>query len=76
MVNGQQKKFVIEHLNACGFISRNTCLKNYISRLGAIIHRLKKEGWSFVTEWRETEYSKDFIYRVKDNPNSHKDEDY
>lgn len=45
-----QKDFVIKTLKETGEISRNYCLKNFISRLGAIMCDLKKEGWNFKTE--------------------------
>jgi hypothetical protein len=51
-----QKDFVIEQLNNSGEITRNQCLKNYISRLGAIICQLKKEGWMFRAENRGGDY--------------------
>ena len=57
---------VINKLNRDGFITRNECLRNYITRLGAIICSLRKMGW----EIQDGEYTddKDFIYRVKKNP--------
>lgn len=42
-----QKDRVVKRLKAFGRISRNECLRNYISRLGAIICDLTKEGWEF-----------------------------
>jgi len=45
-----QREIVINQLNETGKISRNWCLRNYISRLGAIACQLKKEGWSFATQ--------------------------
>ena len=40
-----QRKFVIERLREKGKISRNYALERRITRLGAIICSLKKEGW-------------------------------
>lgn len=47
MKNKSQKEWVIQQLLSKGKISRNFALKNYISRLGAIICDLKEEGWDF-----------------------------
>jgi hypothetical protein len=65
-----QKKWVIEQLEQNGKITRNECLKNYITRLGAIICDLKKDGYEF--EYGEyLSYGtnkKDYIYRLKTTP--------
>ena len=45
-----QIEFVKNKLKEKGFITRNEALRNYISRLGAIIHLLKKDGWIIETE--------------------------
>lgn len=55
-----QKQIIIERLEEDGFISRNWCLKNYISRLSSIIFNLKKEGWVFKSFWD----GGNFIYKV------------
>lgn len=47
-----------------GEISRNWCLKNYISRLGAYIVDLKKQGWEFKTEQR----GGDYVYKLIKKP--------
>ena len=44
-----QKEFVINELKLHGFITRNKCLRNYISRLSAIIFVLRDEGFEFET---------------------------
>jgi hypothetical protein len=52
-----QKQFVIDQLNKTGKISRNFCLNNYITRLGAIVcHLNKKEGWNLEGYWKEGDY--------------------
>lgn len=43
-------------LRAEGRVDRNWALKNYISRLGAIIHRLKGEGWEIEGKWSGGNY--------------------
>lgn len=39
-----QKEYVLEVLKRDGFITRNHCLQNYITRLTSIIDLLMKEG--------------------------------
>lgn len=63
--------FIKKHLEQDGYISRNHCLKNYISRLGARIDDLKKEGWEFRPETVKTANGgKDFVYYVKSKPST------
>lgn len=68
-----QQQFVINELETTGEVTRNTCLKNYISRLGAIICELKKDGWEFETYTRsnvkpDSTKGKDFIYKLVKRP--------
>lgn len=60
MTNKTQKERIIFKLKRDGYITRNECLQRYISRLGAIICTLKKEGWKFKTE----EVGGDYKYTV------------
>ena len=64
-----QKQWVKSQIKSNGFITRNQCLRNYISRLGAIIFELKAEGIEFETGYIETETKygkgKDFKYTLK-----------
>lgn len=56
-----QEEIILKQLALKGCVSRNWCLRRYISRLGAIINRLKKAGWNF-----ETGYDKgDYVYKLK-----------
>lgn len=57
-----QKQRVLGQLKKFGKISRNDCLKNYISRLSAIIYDLKKEGYEFT----EKEINGDYVYFLVD----------
>lgn len=61
MKNKTQKDRVVSKLLKDGFITRNECLRNFISRLGAIICDLEREGWEF-----EAKYTKDrdYLYKV------------
>jgi len=53
MLNQTQQSWVIAQLKRNKKISRNHCLKNYISRLGAIIKRLEYSGWVFKKGYTE-----------------------
>jgi len=59
-----QLKKIKAELDSKGFISRNFCLRNYISRLSAIIYNLKDEGYEFET----FEKDGDYIYKVINKP--------
>ena len=64
MLNKTQVSWVKENLRENGYISRNQCLRNYISRLGAIINILKKDGWIFEAKYQSTVSGKDFWYKL------------
>jgi len=52
-----------------GEISRNLCLRElYISRLGAIINKLKNEGWKFNAHYIKTPRGRDYIYHLIESP--------
>ena len=56
-----QLEIVKKHLKEYNYVSRNWALRNHITRLGALINRLNKEGY-------ETEggyFKKDYIYTIK-----------
>lgn len=72
MVNSTQLEIVKLKLERDGFITRNECLQKYISRLGALIYRLKKQGYEFETEYVETQRGKDYKYIATKIPNSEK----
>lgn len=59
-----QRQFVVNKLKTDGFITRNFALKNFISRLSAIILTLKEEGWNI--EGKDD--NGDYIYEVKGSP--------
>lgn len=62
MLNETQLDFVIRHLNMHGYVTRNTCLKSYISRLGALINILEKKGYKFQAKYVTTPNGKDYKY--------------
>lgn len=68
MLNMTQKQWVENKLIKNGKITRNECLRNYISRLGAIISMLKDDGYKFETGYVEVETpfgkGKDYEYRI------------
>ncbi len=59
-----QKDIVLKELRTNGRVSRNQCLKMYISRLGAIICSLRTEGMGIDAEWKDGDY----VYTLKDKP--------
>jgi hypothetical protein len=63
-----QEEWVIKQLNLNGFISRNFALQNYISRLGAIICNLTKEGWEFEGKYVKSKSGKNFVYYLLKTP--------
>lgn len=57
-----QKIWVKENLFNRGFITRNECLRRYVSRLADIIYQLKNDGIEIDGEVLPTPYGEDFIY--------------
>lgn len=64
MLNKTQIERVEGRLKQCGQITRNECLRNYISRLGAIIFILKEKGYEFETSHK----GGDYVYKVTKFP--------
>ena len=62
MAKQTQKQKVIAQLKAEGFVTRNWCLANYISRLSALIQDLEQDGFVFTTYRDEGDYG----YKVKE----------
>jgi hypothetical protein len=63
-----QSDRIISKLNHDGFVTRNEALQNFISRLGAIICDLTKEGWDFKGEFIKTKNGTDYKYTVITSP--------
>lgn len=63
-----QKDKVIAKLNLDGHVSNFWAIDNYMLRLGAIIHDLKRDGWEFETSWGEGSERKNFYYKVTKKP--------
>lgn len=51
-----QKERIIKKLLADGYVTRNECLRVFVSRLGAVICTLKAEGWDFETKNVDGDY--------------------
>lgn len=67
MLNMTQVEWVKQQLLTNKKISRNQCLREYISRLGAIIDILKKQGRKFEARYEkfQSKYGwsgRDYIY--------------
>jgi len=59
-----QREYVINLLKR-GYITRNECLDVYISRLGAIMDLLRKEGYNFFGRYTDKIYGRDYIYVMR-----------
>ncbi len=64
MTNKTQKQRIIGRLKEFGQISRNECLRVYITRLASIISDLRQDGWEFSTKT----LGGDYIYKVTKYP--------
>jgi len=51
-----QKQRVINQLKEVGFVSRNWCLSQRITRLAALAALLRSEGWELQGEDRDGDY--------------------
>lgn len=66
MKKQSQLNIIKQQLLDKGWISRNDCLRNFItSRLGAYICDLQKEGWDIKGEYTK---DKDFKYTLVKSP--------
>ena len=63
-----QRKLVIKELLQTGQISRNYCLSLGITRLGAIVEKLNKNGWELKGKYIKTNGGKDYVYFLKGSP--------
>lgn len=61
-----QEAWVLSQLIKNSKISRNKCLKNYISRLSAIIPRIvERTGVEIEGRWVITKNGRDYVYFLK-----------
>ena len=63
-----QEEFVKKQLLLNGFISRNFCLENYVSRLSAIIQNLEADGWCFDPKYVKGKKGRNFVYYLVSCP--------
>jgi hypothetical protein len=64
-----QKEKIIKQLLETGEVSNFWAIKNYILRLGALIHKLKSEGWEFEGYYGKSlgkpkKYWKNYYYKL------------
>jgi len=71
-----QYQYVENQLRKNNELSRNQCLRVYITRLAEYIGRLRKRGWEFTVEKRKTNQyvwcGTDYVYIVKSMPKDEK----
>jgi hypothetical protein len=63
-----QQKYVTDFLKKEGYISRNQCLQQRITRLGAIIFTLKEMGYQFEPKWVKENGGRNFYYYLISAP--------
>jgi uncharacterized protein (UPF0305 family) len=59
-----QLKMIKNKLLKTGYVSRNWCLRRYISRLSARILDLKNAGYNIIGDHERTKNGLDYIYRL------------
>lgn len=64
MKKPSQKDKVLKLMREQGFVTRNWALQNCISRLGAIVCDLKKDGMDIEAKWKDGDYE----YVLRDRP--------
>ena len=63
-----QLQYVKNFLKQNGYISRNQCLQQRITRLGALICLLNKMGWKIEGKWVHKNGGRDYEYHLIDYP--------
>lgn len=58
-----QLEKVKAQLDDAGYVTRNWCLQNSITRLSAIVYTLKKMGYSLKTQFIKGD--RDYVYSVE-----------
>jgi hypothetical protein len=69
----RQMDFILKQLCLKGEITRNECLRNFISRLSARIYDLKQDGWDIEGFYRPViingeKVGMDYVYKVIRKP--------
>ena len=60
-----QIELVKEQLLKHGYITRNYCLNNYITRLASRVNELNAEGYNIKGKSIKTVFGKDYEYRMQ-----------
>jgi hypothetical protein len=68
MKSTNQLNWVKEKLNKDGKVSRNQALSVYISRLGAYIEKLRKDGWEIESKSVKENGGTNFYYFLTNKP--------
>lgn len=63
-----QRAFVLDEFERKGYITRNECLRCYISRLSAIIFNLRAEGYVIEGQYYNTVRGRDYNYKLISTP--------
>ena len=63
-----QRDRVVAQLEANGEVDNFWAIHNYILRLGAIIHDLKKDGWEFDGDYGLGKNKKNYTYKLISRP--------
>lgn len=72
MERKSQTQKVVDHLLATGSVNNFWAMENYILRLAAVIHDLRKDGWEFGGHYGEGHNEKNWYYDVVHNPHENK----
>lgn len=64
MKKQSQEAWILDQLISKGSISRNQCLKRFISRLGAHIADIKAMGHEIDGKYVKTKNGKDYVYTL------------
>lgn len=59
-------------LRVKGYVSRNDALSQRITRLSALIHQLRKEGYNLKGGWQRTIFGNDYVYFIDNNEGEEK----
>ena len=68
MNKSTQLEWTKQRLLHDGYVSRNSALENYFTRLGARVNDLINGGWQIDGRWVKTERGKDYQYFLVSSP--------
>jgi len=67
-----QLDWITKQLIKNGYVTRNQCLKRYISRLGARISDMKKDGYLISAGYMKIKNGRDYCYTLLREPKKNK----